>query len=95
MGDFSAQTPCLQLERKPGWALLNTPACSMNTFLSSLHVILEMCLFSKFYYQVIKLFEAMNLEKTMTQDLDLDIKVLPRQNTDESIDLVHQMQDKL
>ena len=54
-----------------------------------------MCLFSKFYYQVIKLFEAMNLEKTMTQDIDLDIKVLPRQNTDESIDLVHQMQDKL
>jgi len=45
--------------------------------------------------QMIKLFEAMNLEKTMTQDLDLEKRVLPRQNSDESIDLVHQMQDKL
>jgi len=45
--------------------------------------------------QMIKLFEAMNLEKTMTQDLDLEKRELPRQNSDESIDLVHQMQDKL
>ena len=44
---------------------------------------------------MIKLFEAMNLEKTMTQDLDLEKRELPRQNSDESIDLVHQMQDKV
>ena len=75
LGDFSPQKACLQLERQPGWFLQ-----VQHLSLFSCLVSYMLCLFLYFFHQVIKMFEALDLDNTMSK---------PRDNSDDSMDVAN------